>query len=80
MIFGGFPIRMPNRSRAAPMTEPTDGNIPPQTPRLPPQLEARITAFERAAPAADFDAASWFWMILLGVAIPLLLLAVGWWA
>jgi hypothetical protein len=80
MIFGGFPILMPNRSRAAPMTEPTDGNTPPPTPRLPPQLEARITAFERAAPGADFDAASWFWMILLGVAIPLLLLAVGWWA
>jgi hypothetical protein len=48
--------------------------------RLPPPLEARIAAFERAAPAADFDAASWFWMILLGVATPLLLLAIGWWA
>ena len=62
------------------MTEPADGNTLPQPPRLPPQLEARIAAFESAAPAADFDAASWFWMILLGVAIPLLLLAVGWWA
>jgi hypothetical protein len=72
MSFGGFPIPMPKRTRAAPMTEPADG--------LPPQLEARIAAFERAAPAADFDAASWFWMILLGVAIPLLLLAIGWWA
>jgi hypothetical protein len=80
MISGGFPIPMPKRSRAPSMTEPADGNIPPQTPGLPPQLEARITAFERAAPAADFDAASWFWMILLGAAIPLLLLVVGWWA
>ena len=62
------------------MTEPEDGNIPPPAPRLPPQLEARIAAFERAAPAADFDSASWFWMILLGAAIPLLLLVVGWWA
>jgi len=54
------------------MTESADG--------LPPQLEARIAAFERAAPTADFDAASWFWMILLGAALPLLLLAIGWWA
>jgi hypothetical protein len=80
MISGGFPIPMPRRSRVAPMHEPTDGNIPPQTPKLPPQLEARIGAFERAAPAPEFDAASWFWMMLLGVAVPLLLLAVGWWA
>jgi hypothetical protein len=49
-------------------------------PVLPPELEARIEEFERAAPRPDFDAASWFWMMLLGVAIPLLLLVVGWWA
>jgi hypothetical protein len=54
------------------MAEPADA--------LPPQLEARIAAFEHAAPAADFDAASWFWMILLGAALPLMLLAIGWWA
>ena len=48
--------------------------------RLPPELEARIAACENAAPAADFDGASWLWMILLGLAIPLALLAVGWWA
>jgi len=62
------------------MTDPAPGNRPPQAPALPPQLEARIAAIENAAPTADFDTASWFWMILLGVAIPLLLLAVGWWA
>jgi hypothetical protein len=47
---------------------------------LAPQLEARIAVVESAAPTSDFDASSWFWMILLGVAIPLILLAVGWWA
>jgi hypothetical protein len=47
---------------------------------LQPELEARIAAFERAAPRPDFDAASWIWMILLGVVLPLLLLAIGWWA
>jgi hypothetical protein len=47
---------------------------------LPPELEARIEAFEVAAPAADFGVAGWCWMILLGIAIPVVLLAVGWWA
>jgi hypothetical protein len=49
-------------------------------PPLPPELEARIAALEGAAPRPDFDTASWFWMILLGVALPLMLLAMGWWA
>jgi hypothetical protein len=62
------------------MTDPAQGDIPPQMPALPPQLEARIAAVENAAPASDFDASSWLWMILLGVVIPLILLAVGWWA
>jgi len=62
------------------MTDPAQTNLPPQAPALPPQLEARIAAIENAARTSDFDGASWFWMILLGVAIPLVLLAVGWWA
>ena len=62
------------------MIDPAQGNIPPQAPALPPQLEARIAVVESAATTSDFDASSWFWMILLGVAIPLILLAVGWWA
>jgi hypothetical protein len=49
-------------------------------PALPPELEARIAALENAAPTSDFDAAGWFWMMLLGVVIPLGLLMVGWWA
>jgi hypothetical protein len=69
------------------MTEPPKSHIPPQAPApmpqstsLTPQLEARIAAFESAAPASDFDHASWFWMILLGAVIPLALLIAGWWA
>ena len=62
------------------MADPVERDIPQRAAALPPELEARIAAFERAAPSSDFDAASWFWMMLLGVAIPLVLLAVGWWA
>ena len=49
-------------------------------PALPPDLEARIAALQDAAAGSDFDTASWIWMIILGVAIPLVLLAAGWWA
>ena len=52
----------------------------PKPAALPADLETRIAAFESTPPRGDFDTASWFWMILLGVAIPLLLLAVGWYA
>jgi hypothetical protein len=58
------------------MSEPTPA--PPGL-GLAPELEARIAAFENAPSRPDFDTASWIWMILLGVALPLLLLAVGWW-
>jgi hypothetical protein len=68
------------------MTEPPESRIPPQAPApmpqstpLTPPLEARIAAFECAAPTSDFDHASWFWMILLGGVIPLALLVIGWW-
>jgi hypothetical protein len=79
MISGGFPIRMPKRSPAVRMADPEQRNISPQMPTLPPELEARIEAFEIATPTSSFDIASWFWMILLGVALPLALLAIGWW-
>jgi hypothetical protein len=62
------------------MADPAADRLPPRPPALPAELEARISAFERAESPGDFDFASWFWMILLGVAIPLGLLAVGWWA
>jgi hypothetical protein len=62
------------------MTDGAPVPVPPQTAALPAELEARIAALENTAPRPVFDAASWFWLILLGVAIPLLLLAAGWWA
>jgi hypothetical protein len=49
-----------------------------QAPALPPELEARVAALEAAPPGADFDLSSWFWMVLLGVLLPLILLIVGW--
>jgi hypothetical protein len=46
---------------------------------LDPALERRVAALEAGADAgSDFDGASWFWMILLGVAGPVALLLWGW--
>ncbi len=64
---------MPKPFPAAPVADSAPAPV------LPPELEARIEELERAAPRPDFDAASWFWMMLLGVALPLVLLIVGWW-
>jgi hypothetical protein len=44
----------------------------------PPELEARLSVLEAGAAGADFDAFSWFWMVLLGVVLPVVLLIVGW--
>lgn len=42
-------------------------------------LEMRLRALESGGQQGeDFDARSWFWLILLGVVIPALLLVVGW--
>jgi hypothetical protein len=62
------------------MSDPSPSGVAASAPTLAPELEARIAALENAAPTSDFDAAGWFWMMLLGVAIPLALLIVGWWA
>ncbi len=46
---------------------------------LPEELERRIRLLESGAQTgADFDAASWCWMVLLGIALPILLLLWGW--
>jgi len=47
---------------------------------LDPELERRIAALESPGTDAgsDFDAASWFWMLLLGVVGPAALLLWGW--
>jgi hypothetical protein len=68
---------MPKPIPAAPVADAA--SAPAAPPSLPPELEARIEEFERAAPPPDFDATSWFWMMLLGIAIPLALIIVGWW-
>jgi hypothetical protein len=65
----------PVRNRTRPPVPPP---VPPPV-ALAPELEARIAAFETAAPASGFGAAGWFWMLLLGVVIPLAMLIVGWW-
>ncbi len=46
---------------------------------LEPELERRVCALEAGADAgSDFDAASWFWMLLLGIVGPVALLVWGW--
>jgi hypothetical protein len=50
------------------------------TASIPPELEARLAALEREASRTDFDSVSWFWMLVFGIAVPLVLLVVGWWA
>jgi hypothetical protein len=62
------------------MNDPAPSSRSTQPQALPPDLEARIAAFENAVPTSDFDASGWFWMVLLGVLIPLALLIAGWWA
>ena len=83
MISGGFRTPTPKRSRAATVADSAKHFRPAQPP-LPADLEARIAAFENISAvettAADFDGASWFWMIVLGAALPLALLIAGWWA
>jgi hypothetical protein len=46
---------------------------------LPAELERRIEALERIKGSGDFDRASWFWLLLLGVVTPAALLLWGWW-
>jgi hypothetical protein len=47
---------------------------------LDPGLEQRVAALESSVADAgsDFDAASWFWMLMLGVVVPVALLLWGW--
>jgi hypothetical protein len=68
------------RFRAGLVVEPDHSAALPADPALPAELEARIAALEATAAHSDFDAASWFWMIVFGVAVPLVLVVVGWWA
>jgi hypothetical protein len=45
---------------------------------LPAELERRLALVELDSQQRDFDASSWFWMILLGAVIPAGLLIAGW--
>jgi hypothetical protein len=70
---------MPNPSPTVPSPErPTAGGGAAAA-ALPAELESRIASLERAADDADFDAASWRWMLLLGVLLPAAAIGVGWW-
>ena len=50
-------------------------------PPLDPELERRVAALETSTSGAagtDFDAASWFWIVLLGAVGPAALVLWGW--
>jgi hypothetical protein len=54
--------------------------IPMHEPPLPPELARRIEILAAASSASgDFNRASWFWLLLFGVALPAALLLWGWW-
>jgi len=46
---------------------------------LPPELARRIEVLEREPVGPDFDPASWMWLALLGLVLPVGLLVLGWW-
>jgi hypothetical protein len=49
------------------------------TQNIPAELERRIKALESpSGQGEDFDGSSWFWLLFLGVALPVLALIIGW--
>jgi hypothetical protein len=52
--------------------------MPETVPPLTPHLEARLAEATEAARHNDFDAVSWCWIFLLGVALPGVLILAGW--
>ena len=43
-------------------------------------LAGRIDALKNPAHRGDdFDRKSWLWLVVLGIALPVLLLVIGWW-
>ena len=75
MTSGGSPTVTPRRTRARAAAKHA-GPMPAQ---LPAELARRIEALDARPPAADFDRAGWLWLALLGVALPLALIVLGWW-
>jgi len=46
---------------------------------IPAELERRISLLENPAnQGEDFDGSSWFWLLALGLALPIIILIVGW--
>jgi hypothetical protein len=46
---------------------------------IPAELERRIALLENPVnQGEDFDRASWFWLLLLGLALPVAVLIIGW--
>ena len=52
---------------------------PAALPNLPDELEKRLQVLaEESAQGADFDLASWFWLLLFGLVGPIVLIIAGW--
>jgi hypothetical protein len=62
-----------------PTNRPSSDAIAEREP-LDSELERRVAALESSGADAgsDFDATSWFWMLMLGVVGPVILLLWGW--
>jgi hypothetical protein len=74
-ISGTTAIWSPQGSQATGMRDPPTRRLP----LLPPELEERVSTLEESESGEDFDAIAWYWMILLGLIGPGVLLVVGWW-
>lgn len=60
-----------------PLAPPGEAHTPSGSPAA---LEARLTALESGRETGeDFDLASLCWLALLGLVVPIALLAWGWW-
>jgi hypothetical protein len=69
-------MRMRRHSPARLVTDPSADEA--AAPIEPPELAARIATLDSTGARTDFDALSWFWMILFGLLLPLGLLILGW--
>ncbi|MDQ0332957.1 hypothetical protein QFZ88_005339 [Mesorhizobium sp. YL-MeA3-2017] len=46
---------------------------------IPAELERRIRVLETPGEEGeDFDASSWFWLLVLGLVLPIAVLVLGW--
>jgi len=50
-------------------------------PQAPDELQRRIAILaDESEQGADFDRASWFWLLMLGLIGPIVFIIVGWFA